>query len=1007
MPKGFRLPVCPQLVIAALSLPLAACGGSSSGTPFDDTVGTIEARADGALFFVDPNQRGQASDLRLMEVAWARLIDVYAIETTGERSSVPVMRRAPVRPDLVSDGLRYRLESDALGREALVVLHADASAEFEAALSDAMQLLPRLVTKHAGSPPPFTTVARNAALVLRFDDLLADGPSERQQVEGFVRLWVGNPALQPFRGRVHFDDTHGDTLEGEFHSTRIVVDLTVSAAELEPGLGAPPLNPVGLPASSTSSVQSNVELRVPTQEDFGAGQFEVVRNLRGRAVAPEDSPPFDANSLSRDLVRALRSGNDGEPSRGFLLDSIPPRLTAAWPLEIEVAQPGLVAGEFVLDVLFPGVCAQALLAGALMEVADGFLEVRADTASPDGRGAITGVQVRALTGVSSADELTGVARVHASFDPASGLDPSCWFEVDGRVGAGSEVEPSASFRVRFNEVMDPRSLDPMEGLRLYRGSPSADGTVVATLSSGDGSTFELVPLLELDHLQGVSETYTLELVSGADGARDLAGNALTDLPAPFALAMRAEAPTEATGGIALRFADEDEYLPGEGRPDLRGQFVRDEVRGTVRGRPVARQAWSADGTTGLTAGMFALPVGIREPLVPFGSRLQTLWRYVDFGWRIEDERQYDLDVEGIGFATFSGSASSDFFERFEVRLGHASQLPDEAVDDNGALIYPESGLQFAQRTFDSNVLEPGGARAIHPRDLGYRVRPADLFASAAGVRILPMPLERGGRTQPFVWRDTSLDAVGGFFGGGVPLVIEEQKVDPDIEPGSVALGSVVPSVGLALLTEIRCFPSDAALGQNSFQVAIPALGQLFPTYRVHSTGGIGPGASVVRVDPDRASIPSGGFNPTSSPPGRTTRANDPAFYLGQLDTVTRVTRVHTVWFDTQSDSPDYLDPLVEPDPAEQPVGTSVVLEFRGAPGFAATNGAERDASRIGAYGQLLVGTPLFLPDGWLWSSDIDAVDGQRYLQVRMTFLASTATGLVPSLDSLALAFRRN
>ncbi len=279
-------------------------------------------------------------------------------------------------------------------------------------------------------------------------------------------------------------------------------------------------------------------------------------------------------------------------------------------------------------------------------------------------------------------------------------------------------------------------------------------------------------------------------------------------------------------------------------------------------------------------------------------------------------------------------------------------------------------------------------------------------ALTEGVRMLPLPLERGGRTQPFVWRDTSLDAVGGFLGGGVPLTIEEQKVDPDIDAGSLALGSVVPSIGLPLLTEVRCFPSDVALGQNSFQVAIPVLGQLFPTFRVHSTGGIGPGASVVRVDPDRASVPSGGVNPSSNPPGRSTRPNDPAFYLGQLDTVTRVTRVHTVWFDSESDAPDYLDPLVTPAPSEQPAGTSVVLEYRGAPGFAATNGSQHDASRIGAYGELLEGTPLYLPDGWLWSSDIDAVDGQRYLQVRLTFLADTTTGLVPSLDSFALAFRR-
>ena len=1007
MPKGSRLPVRLQLAsCAGLALLLAACGGSSGGIPFDDTVGTLEARSDGALFFVDPNQRGQASELRLLEFGWARLVDVYALEGSGERAAEPVMRRAPVRPDLASDGLSFRLESDALGREALVVLHALDSQEFSAALTDAMQLLPRVALKHAGSPPPFTGVARNAALVLRFDDLLAAGAEERAELAEHVRLAVGYPPTQAFRPRVFFDETHGDTLEGAFHPTRVVLDLTVSSVELEDGVGAPPLNPVGLPASAVASVQANVELRVPTREDFGAGQFGVLRNLRGRPLAPEQSFPYDANSPTLDLVRALRSGNDEEPARGFLPDGTPPRLVAAWPLGVTRALPGAAPGDFLLDLVFAGACSKALQAGELLELGDGFLEVRADTAAPDGGGALAGVPVRVLTGSSVADELVGLGRLHAVFASGLALEPSCWVEVDGRVGAGSELEPTATFVVRFNEPMDPRSLDPLESLRLYRGEPGASSTTVATLASADGVSFELAPLLPLDHAAGASESYVLELVGGAAGATDLAGNALDGVPAPLALTLRADAPAAASGGLALRFAAEDEYLPGEERADLRGLFVRDEERGVLRGRPVARRGWNADGTNGLTAGMFALPVGIREPLVPLGSRFQTLWRYVDFGWRVEDEAQHDLDVEGIAFASFSGSASSDFFERFEVRLGHSIRLPDEALDENGVLMYPESGLQFAQATFDSNVLEVGGARPIHPRELGYRVRPADLFVTSSGVRMLPLPLDRGGRTQPFVWRDTSLLATGGLGGGGIPLEIEKQRVDASLEPGSLAPAGLVPSIGLPLLTEVRCFPSDTALGQNSFQVAIPALGQLFPTFRVHSTGGVGPGASLVRVDPDRASVPSGGFNPSSNPPGRTTRPNDPAFYLGQLDTVTRITRVHTVWFDTQSGAPDYLDPLVKPAPAEQPSGTAVVLEFRGATGFQGTGGAERDAARLDAYGQPDAGFVLFPASGLAWSSDVDALDGLRYVQVRLTFTANTTTGLVPTLDSLALAWRR-
>jgi len=1002
MPKGSRLPVRPHLA-SVLALLFAACGGSSASIPFDDTVGTLEARADGTLFLVDPNQGGQASELRLLEVAWARLVDVYGLQG-GERSSTPIMRRAPIRPDVLGDGLEVRLESDALGREALVVLHEPGSPQFEAVLADALQLLPRVATKHAGSPPPFTTVARNAALVLRFDDLLADGSEERREVAEYVRLSTGYPPLQALRPRVFFDDTHGDTREGEFHPTRVVLDFTISPVELETDTGAPPLNPVGLPASSASSQQANVELRVPTREDFGTSQFGVLRNLRGKPLAPEQSPPYDANAPARDLVRALRSGNATESARGFLADPLPPRLVAAWPLAVEAARVGGNAGEFVLDLRFTSACAKALRAGELVEWSEGFLEVRADTPAPAGDGSLADVTVRVLTGTPAAADLLGTARVHASHDAALGLDPSCWFELDGRVGAGGGLEPEATVRVRFSEPLEPGSLDPLESLRLYRDAADATGSVVATITGSDGLTFELAPLLPLEHVEGVSEVYTLELVGGPQGATDLAGNALASVPAPLALSLRAAAASSASGGLALRFASDDEYLPGEGKRDLRGLFTRD-AEGVLRGRPVARGAWSADGTRGLTSGMFALPVGVREPLVPFGSRFQTLWRYADFGWRVEDERQYDLDVEGIGFATFSGSASADFFERFEVRLGHSTELPDEAVE-NGVLMFPTAGLQFDQTTFDANVLEAGGARTIHPRDLGYRVRPADLFASSAGVRMLPLPLDRGGRTQPFVWRDTALEGTAGYDGFGVPLVVEQQRIDPGIEAGSFAPAGLVPSVGLPLLTEVRCFPSDTALGINQFQVAIPVLGQLFPTFRVHSTGGVGTGASIVRVDPDRAESPSGGFNPTSTPPGRPTRPNDPAFYLGQLDTVTRVTRVHSVWFDTHSDAPDFSGVVIVPPPAEQPAGTTLRVEFRGASGFQGTDGSERDAARIDAYGETEDGFALFPDSGRAWFTDLDALDGLRHVQVRVTFIGNTATGFVPTLDALALAWRR-
>ena len=63
------------------------------------------------------------------------------------------------------------------------------------------------------------------------------------------------------------------------------------------------------------------------------------------------------------------------------------------------------------------------------------------------------------------------------------------------------------------------------------------------------------------------------------------------------------------------------------------------------------------------------------------------------------------------------------------------------------------------------------------------------------------------------------------------------------------------------------------------------------------------------VLPDSEVVPSGGFNPLSVPPGlKTSTGADNTFYMGQLDTVVRVSRVHTVWLDSGVANPQWLTP---------------------------------------------------------------------------------------------------
>jgi hypothetical protein len=123
-----------------------------------------------------------------------------------------------------------------------------------------------------------------------------------------------------------------------------------------------------------------------------------------------------------------------------------------------------------------------------------------------------------------------------------------------------------------------------------------------------------------------------------------------------------------------------------------------------------------------------------------------------------------------------------------------------------------------------------------------------------------------------------------------------------------------------------------------------------------------------------------------------------------MDLVVRVSRVHSVWIDTQLAAPSFVSPVVEPAAGDQPAGTQVELAFRGA-----TNAipfVQSDASILDAYGDsTVVGAVTYLNGDAGWKSDPAELDGARFLQVRASFVSNAATGLVPRVTGLGVAFR--
>ncbi|HED66789.1 MAG TPA: hypothetical protein ENJ09_14690, partial [Planctomycetes bacterium] len=284
-------------------------------SPQAATTGRLaEKPGDRSPYIVDAHHGGKASEMRLVEMSWGRLVDVHDVDANGVPNATPLFRDLVVKESVISDATGYVLERNPVTARTRLIIRrtfgapARGGVTFEDLLRAAEgPLAPVQPRALAGtSSLPFSLVPRNACLVLRFDDLLEDSAATARSLEQTLSLHTGYPPTSPFRARVLFDPNHGGVSGGAFHSTRVLVDLTISPAEIA-GIATPvPPNPVGLPASIPDAPQANVSLELPFEVDPARGQFLILRNLSGARLASEDNGPI-VTTQTPSLQRALRS----------------------------------------------------------------------------------------------------------------------------------------------------------------------------------------------------------------------------------------------------------------------------------------------------------------------------------------------------------------------------------------------------------------------------------------------------------------------------------------------------------------------------------------------------------------------------------------------------------------------------------------------------------------------------------------------------------------------------
>jgi hypothetical protein len=994
-------------------------------------------------FVVDANRRGEASDVRLLGTFWGRLVAVA--DDSGE-----IQNRDFVVGENIRTNSIYDVSTNAVTDQTVVTIKFPAGSQdyLDAFTGLDANLTPMQATGlDATGSVTYSMTPRNAAIVLRFDDLLdprfVDGAWKDSYAGGLVnaatgqlanqviQIRTGYPPESPFEARVIIDRNHGDLADHdgdgvqEFHTTRVIVASIVTALDslvADPPL---PINALGWPGSVVTT-DPNLALFLPTRLMPSVGQTQLLVNATGHALSFSQNGPTASGSATDIVVRSMRAGGSsditGDLNNGFLADEEAPRLIGTISIlvvDAPVADPQ-VAGRFTLPILtyIVPACSPTPKVGDV--VAQGGVQAQVIQFGTQAGTTVLNMVVEVISPIG-AELSQGSAQLLTPFNPVQD-SPPCFVRFSPNPGSppNQDISNVSQLVVRFSEPMDPATLTAFDNFSVTRvaGTPTAHDYVIGrVLPSPDLRVFTFAhPDVPFAHAISSAEEYFMNMASGEFGPTDLAGNPLEQALPQVSFKLNPTEGSEINGGLALRFDVVDELFDDTFVELRNGQLLyqlpqANFPRGRIRPRPVTRINVAADVNQPVPSVMTPFPVGVATPLSPLGSKLHALWRYCDLGMSISDETNMNIDIETLSWAPVGGNVVADNYPEFRVSLSTSAWLPDEIL--NTALFpqWPQSGLKIA---YASNFADP--SVIVHPRQLGYTVDPSNLYQASSQTTMLPYPLNQTIPKEQFryyTWRDTALLVLGGLSGSGAPPD-QEIAVVP-LPPGKTYGAGLVRSVALPLMMEFRCYPENNALGLNAFTIALAANSSARPNFRAFSTGGYNTSGNPIVKNPDTQDTATGGFNPGAG--GQVTIGADNSFYIGEAGLVTRISRIHTIWFDVKEQgsfvtTATFAQPVVEPPPADQPSGTEVVLAFRGASNIAGLdNGNPPDdittnALNLDFYGDKAgPGTPTFL-SGTDWKADITSINTAQYFQVRISFISNTSTDQTAELRSLAFAYRQ-
>jgi hypothetical protein len=556
------------------------------------------------------------------------------------------------------------------------------------------------------------------------------------------------------------------------------------------------------------------------------------------------------------------------------------------------------------------------------------------------------------------------------------------------------------------------------------------GQVIASESNRVFSITPIAGWQDLDPVNDTYDEYVIALRDGLDGIKDMSGNdvLLSSFVAgnndqSFQLSIDHQAATNTKYFSLLCGALNED---GAGGAEWDGQVMLSSFAGQLTGRPTSRFTRSADNTVD---GLDVHPVGnaadgtaVSEPLNFAGAVVMNVYRPEDFGFGYEILSEFDHTVEGMSWAPLGGVVYDENYDKISLALSHSFSMPDELYIPPGtnAPAWPQSGMLTS--SFNDNVLgfTVGGASGIDEKTVfssSYFPRGIDKY-QREGIEYIPWP----SFTNKFVWRDTSFDQayLGGVAGngGGAPTDNYVLNINPAWGTGTRYLPGAIPTIALPLQLRFRTYPQMDSLSLNTLTTSLmmtpgstpPSL----PMFRVYSAGGQNLSGDWQRVQPDQAgtsgSIPVGGYVGGQA----TAAAGDDLLYWAAADFSIEVSRMHSHWFAISAplNSGTIDGVIVEPAAEKQPLGTSLVIEYRGSQSVSVNGDPFENATPLNDasapfdyYGDFVGGIGAVATPS-VWTTNITDLEDQNYqfIQIRVSFMADSDSGLQPTLDGLGIVW---